>query len=52
MLSAELANGIFFTSSKDSAPVFESWSCVGAFCSSSSTGFFLLLGGIEDLEDE
>lgn len=48
----ELASGISVTLSRDLVSFSGPWSCAAAFCSSSFTGFFLSLGGIEDLEDE
>jgi len=51
-LFVEAAMGMSAALSSGFAPVSCPWSCVAAFCSKSSVGFFLLLGGIEDLEDE
>jgi hypothetical protein len=50
-LFVELAGGISVTLSFDCAPRSWTCSCAAAGCFSSS-GFFLLLGGTEDLEDE
>lgn len=52
MLFEELATGISVTLCF--AFAFTAWSCIcfAAFCSSSATGFFLFLGGIEGFEDE
>jgi hypothetical protein len=48
----EVASGISVTVSLGFAWVSWPCSCVAAFCSNSSADFFLLLGGIDDLEDE